>query len=182
MLMKKFFTFTLSLLAVFMLCSCEKAYIGSEPEKEEEEHVGNDDDDEWYEEDVEHAGEGDGEFNLGDVVDVNTFKSCAIYTQVWVEGYIVGAATGANQNYRYEFGPDFSFDTAILLADSTEADDISEVISVCLTNCSKDLRAKVNLRDHPENKGKRIAVFGFQDKYLKITGIKKIDAYKFPLE
>lgn len=180
--MRKFFVFTLSLLAFCMFNSCEKAYIGDESDEKKEENIGNDNGDEWYEEDVEHAGGDDGEFSLGDVVDVNTFKSCAIYTQVWVEGYIVGAATGANQKYRYEFGPDFSFDTAILMADSTEADDISEVISVCLTNCSKDLRAKVNLRDHPENKGKRIAVFGFQDKYLKITGIKKIDAYEFPLE
>lgn len=176
--MKKFFAFTFSMIAICMFFSCEKAYIEDEPEKEKEEYIDYDDE---YGQDVEHADDGDS-FKLGDVVDVNTFKNNAIYTQVWVKGYIVGAATGANQNYRYEFEPDFSFDTAILLADSVEADSVDQVISVCLTNCSKDLREKLNLRDHPENKGERIAVFGFQDKYLKIMGIKKIDAYKFPLD
>lgn len=178
--MKKFFTFIFIFLTGGMFLSCEKAYIGEEQEKENLEYTDNDDENE-YEQDIEHAGDDD-EFKLGDIVNVNTFKNCAIYTQVWVEGYIVGAATGANQKYRYEFCPDFSFDTAILLADNIEANSIDEVISVCLTNCSKELRTKLNLRDHPENKGKRIAVFGFQDRYLKITGIKKIDAYKFPLE
>ena len=43
-------------------------------------------------------------------------------------------------------------------------------------------RSKLNLKDHPENKGQRIAVFGFQDRYLGLFGIKTIDAYEFPTE
>lgn len=120
------------------------------------------------------------EIHTGDVLDVATFRHSAIYTQVWVEGYIVGAATGKNQNYRYEFGPEFTFDTAILLADDANADDINDVISVCLPKGSR--RSELNLKDNPQNYGKRIAVFGFQATYLKIPGIKQIDGYQFPLE
>ena len=140
---------------------------------------GGDDNGGWYDDDT--PGE-NGDFALGDEVDVQTFKTSAIYTQVWVKGYIVGAATGANNRNRYEFGPEFTFDTAILLADTPDASDIDEVISVCLTGGSESRRSKLNLKDHPENKGQRIAVFGFQDRYLGLFGIKTIDAYEFPTE
>lgn len=122
----------------------------------------------------------DGDISLGDVVDVSTFLNTPIYAQVWVKGYIVGSATGANGKTRYDFEPPFSYDTAILMADTEDADSETEVMSVCLTSCSKKIREKLNLADHPENKGRRLAVFGFQDVYLKIYGIKKIDAYEFP--
>ena len=186
--MSKFCILMFFVLAAHLLCSCEKVYIGGEEEEDGKEHVdgndndGDDDTPEWDFGDIEHAGGGDGEFATGDIVDVYTFKNYAIYTQVWVKGYIVGAATGKNGKYRYEFGPEFSYDTAILLADTPDADSLDEVISVCLTNCSKYLRAKLNLYDHPENKGRRIALFGFQGTYLKIMGMKKIDSYEFPLE
>lgn len=171
--MKKLLYILLSLFFVVCICACEKAeYVEGEERQEqnnEEDYV---QDDEDYDE---------GDFPLGSVVDVMTFKTNAIYTQVWVQGYIVGAATGAKNKVRYEFEPGFSYDTAILLSDNVDATSIDEAIPVCLTSCSKKLREQLNLVSHPENKGKRIAVFGFQDKYLKTMGIKKIDAYDFPL-
>ena len=165
------------LVAVLTLASCEKAYFDEDGEREET--VEGDDNGGWYDDD---SPEGDGEFSIGDEVDVHTFKNNAIYTQVWVSGYIVGAATGANNRYRYEFGPEFTFDTAILLADTPEASSTDDVISVCLTGGSVNRRRKLNLKDHPENKGRRLAVFGFQDWYLGMFGIKTIDAYEFPVE
>ena len=64
------------------------------------------------------------------------------------------------------------------LAPSADSED--EVISVCLTTCSESRRDTLNLVRHPENKGKRVAVFGVQETYLKLPGIKHIDALEFP--
>lgn len=155
------------------LCfACEKTYEGEDDDcteqggkQDNESENGNDDD--------------GGGVSLGDVVDVSTFCNTAIYTQVWVDGYIVGAATGAGGKTRYEFEPPFSYDTAVLMADSPSADADTEIMSVCLTSCSKRIREELNLVSHPENSGKRLRVFGFQDTYLKIPGIKSIDGYDF---
>ena len=187
--MKRLLTYALSLLAACMVCSCEKADFGDGDDKKKEtqtETPGDDGDGdesvEWLEDDIEHIGYDDENFDTGDTVSVTVFRNNVIKTQVWVVGYIVGAATGAGNNCRYEFGPTFSYDTAILLADDPEADDVGQVVAVSLTNSSEEVRGKLNLRDNPDNKGKRMAVFGIQKDYLDIVGIKSIDAYKFPLE
>lgn len=176
--MKNLKLFMLLPVFLFVFGACDKPY-GDEGDENielpEENNGAEDDDDAEDNDDAE-----DGGISLGDVVDVSTFLNTPIYAQVWVKGYIVGSATGANGKTRYDFEPPFSYDTAILLADTESADSETEVMSVCLTSCSKKIREKLNLADHPENKGKRLAVFGFQDVYLKIYGIKKIDAYEFP--
>ena len=46
-------------------------------------------------------------------------------------------------------------------------------------SCSKKIREELNLKEHPENCGKVLSVFGFRETYLAIPGIKKIDAYEF---
>lgn len=175
--MKKLRVIILVLITALALGSCERAYF--EEDEEPADVVVGDDNGGWYDDDTPG---GYGDFAHGDEVDVHTFKTSAIYTQVWVKGYIVGAATGIYNRNRYEFGPEFTFDTAILLADTPEASDTSQVISVCLTGGSESRRSKLNLKDHPENKGQRIAVFGYQDRYLGLFGIKAIDAYEFPVE
>lgn len=134
----------------------------------------------WQEDDPEYGGDDDDSgISLGDVVDVKTFCNTPIYTQVWVEGYIVGAATGAKGKIRYEFEAPFQYDTAILMADEPAVDEDAEFMSVCLTGCSTKLREMLNLASNPENKGKRLRVFGFQETYLKVPGIKTIDGYGF---
>lgn len=112
-------------------------------------------------------------------MNVETFISKPIVDQVWVKGYIVGSATGANGKKRYDFEPPFDHDTALLLADDPATADLSHVVSVCLTSCSKKIREELNLKEHPENRGKVLSVFGFRETYLAIPGIKKIDAYEF---
>lgn len=121
---------------------------------------------------------GDGVY-ADEVVDVETFINTPIVNQVWVKGYIVGAATGASGKKRYDFDKPYDFDTALLLADDPSTDDVSHVISVCLTSCSKKIREALNLKDHPENRGKMLSVYGFREVYLAIPGIKKIDGYEF---
>lgn len=180
--MKKRLIFLLAVLTALVVCSCEKVYIENDDGSPEETvGAGDDSDDDGWDDDGWTADDsltvGDSEFDVGDEVDVATFSTTPIYTQVWVSGYIVGAATGAGGRPEYDFEPPFSYDTAVLLADNPDESDLDKVISVCLTGCAKSLRARVNLKDHPENLGRRLSVFGFQDVYLDLFGIKKIDSY-----
>ncbi len=185
--MKKHLFIILSLFCLLTFCSCEKPYEEENEDNTETTDKPNnddssgDDDDSWGGDDGgdDDDNPDDSGISLGDEVSVATFCNTPIYTQIWLKGYIVGAATGANGKMRYEFTSPFNYDTAILLADSPTADDNSEVASVCLNSCSKAIREELNLKAHPENKGKRLKVFGFQGTYLKLPGIKKIDAYEF---
>lgn len=170
--MEKIKFIMLLLVALFATVSCEKPFSDDEEEStEKKENV--------EEEEKDDEVPDDGEISLGDVVDVATFCNVPIYPQIWLKGYVVGAATGANGKVRYEFEPPFHYDTAILLADTPVADSNTEVASVCLTNETKSRRKELNLVDSPHNYGRIIYVFGFQETYLRINGIKKIDAFRF---
>ena len=172
--MKRLLITAAMLAAAIAFGSCEKAEI-----EKEKEPAGQTDDPSggWLE---EVGGEEDDGFETGSVVDVATFRNNDIGRQVWVKGYIVGAATGANNRVRYELEPPFTYDTAILLADDPAETSVDKMISVRLVQGER--RELLNLADHPENRGERIAVFGLRETYLKMPGIQDIDAYKFPLD
>ena len=178
--MKKFRFIFMLLLAAFLFPACDKPYDDSENNVDDgTEVVGGSDSGSDSDDETDSGNDDDTDISLGDVVDVETFISTPIVNQVWVKGYIVGAATGANGKKRYDFEPPFEYDTALLLADDPATADISCVVSVCLTSCSKKIREELNLKDHPENRGKALSVFGFRETYLAVPGIKKIDAYEF---
>lgn len=130
--------------------------------------------------DDNNEGGNNGGFKSGDVIDVVTFCTNDLrYVQLWVRGYIVGAATGANNKIRYEFEPPFTYDTALLIADSPNYKEGDYLMSVCLTNNAKR-RAELNLKDNESNLGKMIEVLGLQETYLKLPGFKALDNYRFP--
>lgn len=161
--------------------SCEKSYYVDDDTIDDTEQ--NDNTDSGHDEEADDEGQTDGgDFATGDYVDVKTFCNNDISVQIWVRGYIVGAATGANNKIRYDYEPPFSYDTALLLSDTPQPADGDDVISVCLTSCSKSIREKLNLVDHPENKGELIEIFGYRESYLKLPGIKHIDGYNFPVK
>lgn len=195
--MKKYKFIVLLLLAAAVFPACDKPYIEYEEEENKDKVVVeiSDDKSDSVDGDADYDDEGGvtdnggndsqdndssgDEFNIGDVVDVETFISTPIVNQIWLKGYIVGAATGANGKKRYDFDAPYEYDTAILLADTPDEADLEHVASVCLTSCSKKIREALNLKDHPENRGKTLSVFGFREVYLNLPGIKKIDAYDF---
>lgn len=176
--MTKFRFIVLLHFMAFIISSCDKPYYDSDDENDTNTELVGDSDG-----DSEGSGQTENDedygISMGDVVSVETFINTPISSQVWVKGYIVGAATGANGKKRYEFDAPFSYDTALLLADDPTATDLSKVVSVCLTSCSKKLREELNLKAHPENHGKVLSVFGFRETYLAIPGIKTIDGYEF---
>lgn len=106
---------------------------------------------------------------------VTEFLTTKFSKQIWVVGYIVGDCTKKIANADFE--PPFSQPQAILLADSPNETSIDKVITIKLPQGTK--RDTYNLQDHPENKGRRAAFFGFQETYLGVPGIKTIDAHQW---
>lgn len=166
--------------------SCSK--FEASPDEDKETTVEPDDEDDDNE-DVD-AGEkpgggkgdnGNGSDNIeeGDTINVTKFLNNQIIYGVHVRGYIVGAATGKNGSRQYDFTPPFTFDTAIMLADSKTETSKQKVMTVCITKGPKSPRESLNLKDNPENLGREIIVYGSQDKYLGILGIKELGAWNF---
>lgn len=186
MFMNKYKFIALLLLVAAFFPACDKPYSDYDEEGDGDTEIvggskddtdyGNDDDETC---DDEESGSSDDGVYADGVVDVETFINTPIVNQVWLKGYIVGSATGANGKKRYDFDAPFSYDTALLLADDPSTTDLSHVVSVCLTSCSKKIRESLNLKEHPENCGKVLSVYGFREVYLAIPGIKKIDGYEF---
>ena len=117
-------------------------------------------------------------YHDGDIVSVGEFLKKDIKCAVWVVGRIVGDCTKSKKNA--EFDPPFTMSQAILLADDPDEKDINKVVSVCLTT-KKTMRAELNLADNPQNKNQLVAVLGYREVYLGLTGIKKPCGYKFPV-
>ncbi len=121
---------------------------------------------------------GDSEIGTGDVISVTDFINKSLSGGVWVEGYIVGSCTRNISNA--DFTAPFSGASALLLADDPEETNTANVIAIELKSGS-NIRKTANLEDHPENKGKRLKVFGYRENYLGIIGIKNISSNMFEL-
>ena len=98
--------------------------------------------------------------------------------QVFVMGYIIGSCSTNIEHADFE--APFELSSAILLADNSEERDTDKMISIGMKSGS-NFRKDVNLKDHPENKGRLLCVYGYKVKYLGISGIKDV-GYYFLLE
>ena len=97
----------------------------------------------------------------------------------WVTGYIVGWVDNAKQNFADENNTVFTVpatvNTNVLLASTPGETDYKKCCVVNLPN-SNDIRATVNLVDHPENLGKVLTVHGGIRKYFNIPGVRDLTA------
>lgn len=121
-------------------------------------------------------GENEGGISTGDIVSVNDFLTKDVNGGVYVEGYIVASCVQNIKNA--DFDAPFKGETALLMADDPNERNTDKVISIQLKSGS-EMRKSLNLEDHPENKGKRLKVFGYRNTYLGITGIKDIASGMF---
>lgn len=147
--------FVFLLLVVFCFSDCSKTVLPSDDEPEEE--TG------------KHAPP-----SLSD--DGQTVYSVAEFINgdfgeryVWVSGYIVGACKRSIKQAEWE--PPFSYDSAILLADSPDESDPENVISIQMVG--KQMKEEIALASNPQNYGRAIAFYGVKQKYLGIPGMKK---------
>ncbi|MEN1938509.1 DUF6359 domain-containing protein [Paenibacillus sp. 102] len=91
-----------------------------------------------------------------------------------VEGYIVGY-TQSPSNYTKD--PAKFGDTNVAIADSPNETDPEKIMPVQLPK--GDVRTAVNVKDHPENVGKKVRLTGTLELYFSSPGLKSVTAYKF---
>ncbi|KEK24905.1 DUF6359 domain-containing protein [Bacillus gaemokensis] len=91
-----------------------------------------------------------------------------------VEGYIVGYTQSPS---KYTKDPAKFEDTNVAIADSPNETDPAKIMPVQLPK--GDVRTAVNVKDHPENMGKKVRLTGTLDLYFSSPGLKSVTAYKF---
>lgn len=148
----KLIKFYFLLITLSFLISCSKTVLPSEEKEDEIETPSNPNENKLQIYTVTEFIEGD----FGD-------------NQVWVHGYIVGACKRSIKQAEWE--PPFTYNTAILLADSPEEADPKKVIAIQMTN--KRMKEEIALATNPQNYGRHIAFLGIKQKYLGIPGMKK---------
>ena len=94
---------------------------------------------------------------------------------VWVEGYIVGVATGTS---KFSFTPPFEKNTNILLGLRSNTSQKEWCISAELR--SGAIRDELNLVDNPNLKGRKVTIKGSPaSSYFGIPGLKAVSEYQF---
>ncbi|PFR31095.1 endonuclease [Bacillus cereus] len=91
-----------------------------------------------------------------------------------VEGYIVGYTENPS---KYTKDPAKFGDTNVAIADSPNETDPAKIMPVQLPK--GDVRTAVNVKDHPENVGKKVQLTGTLELYFSNPGLKSVTAYKF---
>lgn len=164
------------ILALVLTTSCEKGYYlleeGTENTETTEDTEGTADNGDGG---ASGGSQGEGTDFDDEMLTVAQFMEMTLSGQQWVAGYVVGACTKTINNADFE--PPFEDPQALLLADTYGETDKERVITIGLPSGSK-ARRELNLVDHPENYGKRIAFYGEQCVYLKVKGIKKPVGWK----
>ena len=94
-----------------------------------------------------------------------------------VVGYIVGFCDGTSISHA-QFTADGAKASNLLIADSRNETDVELCMPVELKS-GTDIRAELNLADHPENLGKKVWLFGNVKRYFSVTGLKDIQVYKW---
>lgn len=117
-----------------------------------------------------------------DTVSVKTFLTTDIKYQVFVNGYIVGAATSRSRQNKYEFSAPFTYDSAVMIADNKYETNTDSVIAVSLSSGQSSPRAALNLKDNPSNKGRMVIVYGYQGTCCGLPGIAELNAWNLNYE
>lgn len=93
----------------------------------------------------------------------------------WVQGYIVGAVingtSSVSSNSDVIWSGSFDSATNVVIADDPSCHEISQCVFVNLP-ANKPLRTEVNLKDHPENLGKKLMVLGKLRTYFGLAGLR----------
>lgn len=92
-----------------------------------------------------------------------------------IAGYIVGDVEGLRISSA-RFSPPFSSQSNILIADSPTETNVDRCMPVQLKSSTQE-RDELNLRDRPENLGRRIVVSGVVAYYFNVFGIKPLYSY-----
>lgn len=105
--------------------------------------------------------------------------------EAWVTGYIVGWINVDISNTNLAIAADFTVPatiaTNIMIASTPEEKDPANIATVQLP--SGDLRNELNLKDHPENLGKLVTVYGIVGiKYCGQYGVRSVSDFAWGAE
>ncbi len=95
-------------------------------------------------------------------------------TTAWVEGFIVGYYDYDNNSALVTAAG--SVNSCVAIAADPNETDKTKTVAVQLP--VGDIRSAVNLTDHPENLGKKLAIQGSLTKYFGLPGVKDATAFK----
>lgn len=95
----------------------------------------------------------------------------------WVSGYIVGFSSSIDANTSAKFTAEGANNLNVLIADKASEKDVKKCIAIGLP--AGDVRAALNLKEHPENLGKKVTVKGTISTVYKIPGVIQPTAFKF---
>ena len=95
----------------------------------------------------------------------------------WVSGYIVGFSSSIDANTSAKFTAAGANNLNVLIADKASEKDVKKCIAIGLP--AGDVRAALNLKNHPENLGKKVTVKGTISTVYKIPGVTQPTAFKF---
>jgi hypothetical protein len=105
----------------------------------------------------------------------------------WVEGYIVGTVAPEVENItsasQIEWGADATLATSVVIGQTASSRSLDECLVIPLPQNSV-MRNYVALANHPENLGKKLAVYGSLERYMGTYGVtgNKGTASEFTLE
>ena len=99
-------------------------------------------------------------------------------TTSWVTGYIVGFIKEKDITTESVFGTAADANPAnVLIALTSDVTDYTKCVPLELKSNSA-VRKAVNLKDHPENLGRKINVYGTLTTYFKVNGVKTITEFE----
>lgn len=90
----------------------------------------------------------------------------------WVKGYIVGSMNTNNDSYVFETSAPFAMTANVYLADDPNETSQAKMLPVQL----KDVSSYINLKSHPENLHKEVAIKGTLTAYFGQPGLKECTA------
>ncbi len=97
-------------------------------------------------------------------------------TGQWVKGYIVGCVDGISIFENSDFETPFNSESNILIAYDVNETDPNKCVPIQLSS-GTPARTDLNLKGHPENKGKILLIQGDLNAYFGVAGIKNITSY-----
>lgn len=106
---------------------------------------------------------------------ISLYNAAKPMANTWVKGYIVGFVEGMNIEEGAKFTAENASATNMLIAESAAETDYKKCLVIQLP--SGDIRARLNLKDHPENLGKEVILKGSLEEYFKTYGLKTVTAY-----
>lgn len=178
MLLRKWYIVVWGLLMLGICGACQKVELPSGEDSEESGLNGGDSDGRPSDEEETPLPPDYVEaFSVADVLSTYDGVDLESDYEAGVVGYIVGSCTGTTIGSA-SFSAEEASLSNVLIADVRGETNVDKCLPVELKK-GTDVRADLNLADHPENMGKRVFVYGLVKSYFRVVGLKSTALYEW---